>query len=146
MDGYWNAPETTAQVFRRSADGRSGETLLHTGDFGYVDPDGHVYVVGRRDSVFKRLGVRTSTAEIEAAARAVPGVSETAVLPPLDGTDAALFVVSSVPETEVLRQLRTLLDPQKVPGVCRAVPELPRQSNGKVDRAALRCLLTEATP
>ncbi|WP_405518361.1 class I adenylate-forming enzyme family protein [Streptomyces canus] len=146
MDGYWNAPEITAQVFRRPADGSSGETVLHTGDYGYLDTDGHVYVVGRRDSVFKRLGVRTSTAEIEAAARAVPGVTEAAVLPPLDGRDAALFVVASVPETEVLRQLRTLLDAQKVPGVCRTVGELPRQSNGKLDRVALRSLLTEVSP
>ncbi|MER5214962.1 AMP-binding protein [Streptomyces sp. NPDC002838] len=146
MDGYWNAPEQTAQVFRRSADDSSGETILHTGDHGYLDTDGHVYVVGRRDSVFKRLGVRTSTAEIEAAAREVPGVAEAAVLPPLDGMDAALFVVASMPETEVLRQLRSLLDPQKVPGVCRAVAELPRQSNGKLDRTALRSLLTEVSP
>lgn len=158
MDGYWNAPEMTAQVFRRPGagasrgdgasgdDGSSTDTTLHTGDYGYLDTDGHVYVVGRRDSVFKRLGVRTSTAEIEAAARAVPGVTEAAVLPPLDGADAALFVVASLSETEVLRQLRTLLDPQKVPGVCRAVTDLPRQSNGKLDRAALRSLLTGVSP
>lgn len=146
MDGYWNAPELTAQVFARPAGGSSGETVLHTGDYGHLDSDGHVHVVGRRDSVFKRLGVRTSTAEIEAAARAVPGVTEAAVLPPLDGRDAALFVVASVPGTEVLRQLRSLLDPQKVPGVCRTVADLPRQSNGKLDRVALRSLLTEVSP
>lgn len=145
MDGYWNAPEATARVFRPAGGFPSEETILHTGDHGYLDNDGRVYVIGRRDSVFKRLGVRTSSAEIEAAARDVPGVVEAAVLPPLVDRDAALFVVASLSGTEVLRQLRGLLDPHKVPGICHAVAELPRQPNGKVDRVALRSLLGEGS-
>lgn len=141
MAGYWRAPEVSARVFRR--DPETGRPLLHTGDFGCLDADGHLYFHGRRDGIFKQNGTRTSTVEIEAAARDLPDVVEAAVVPPNDHRDAVLCVVTTSTPSEVLRGLRRQLDPLKVPAICRIVEQLPRGLTGKIDRAALRTLVEE---
>jgi acyl-CoA synthetase (AMP-forming)/AMP-acid ligase II len=57
--GYWKDPAATAQVFR--SDG------VHSGDFGWVDDDGDLFVEGRRDRLVKRLGFRVSPDELAEA-------------------------------------------------------------------------------
>ncbi|MGC4897459.1 class I adenylate-forming enzyme family protein [Micromonospora sp. DT31] len=135
MAGYWRAPELTARTFRRSPD--TGEIRLHTGDYGYLGPDGDLVFVGRRDEIFKRNGVRTSGVEIEAAALDIAGVTGAALLPPVDGRDIVLFVVTDLAPGQVLRELATRLETAKVPSDCRVVPAIPLTANGKPDRAAL---------
>jgi acyl-CoA synthetase (AMP-forming)/AMP-acid ligase II len=141
MAGYWHAPDLTSRVFGH--DPRTGERVLHTGDYGRLDEDGHIYFHGRRDDIFKSRGVRTSALEIEAAACDVPGVTDAAVMPPADGKDAVLYVVASIPPGDVLRGLRSRLDPAKIPPTCRSVTSLPHGSTGKLDRAALTRLERE---
>jgi acyl-CoA synthetase (AMP-forming)/AMP-acid ligase II len=138
MDGYWNCPEVTGTVFEN--DVATGVTVLHTGDDGYMDEDGYIYVLGRRDNVFKRRGIRTSTDEIEAAVRSLAGISDAAVVPPEDRRDAVLYVVLHDPGLDVLVKLRMIMDPRKIPGICRRVDSIPRSPNGKLDRGALRRL------
>ncbi|WP_308117589.1 class I adenylate-forming enzyme family protein [Streptomyces anatolicus] len=142
MSGYWRAPEQTAQRFR--TDPATGEVTLHTGDYGHLDDDGHLYFEGRRDDLFKRRGVRMSAVEIEAAALDVPGVAAAAVLAPDDGIDLTLFAVTRLAPDGVLRQLGERLESAKVPAVCRVVDALPLTPNGKTDRRHLRRLV-EAT-
>lgn len=133
MAGYWRDEEASARVFRR--DPVTGQTLLHGGDFGHLDQDGHLYFHGRRDSVFKQHGIRTSTAEIEAAAQDVPGVAQAIAFPPTEVRTAAVVVATALSATEVLRQLRLRLDSTKVPAQCRVVAELPETVGGKsIDR------------
>lgn len=139
MAGYWRAPELTAARF--PVDETTGERFLRTGDFGYLDQDGHLYFAGRRDHLFKLRGTRTSTVEIEAAALLLPGVTQAAVLPPEGDLDAVLCVIASVTEEEVVRGLRDRLGPAKVPSLCRRFESLPLTVNGKVDRRRLRELL-----
>jgi acyl-coenzyme A synthetase/AMP-(fatty) acid ligase len=135
MAGYWRDPAMTARFFGPSASG----TALHTGDVGHLDADGHLYFHGRRDHIFKRRGMRTSVAEIEAAALDVPGVVEAALVPPAGGQDAMLYVVGSGLVSEaVRRELRDRLDPAKVPDDCLVVTKIPHGPTGKVDRVALR--------
>ncbi|MFE9470508.1 class I adenylate-forming enzyme family protein [Streptomyces griseofuscus] len=135
MAGYWRAPELTAARFR--TDPHTGEVRLHTGDFGHLDGDGYLYFHGRGDDMFKRHGVRTSAAEIESAARDIPGVDHAVLLPPTDRRDMVLCVVTTLTPTEVLRHLGTLLDPARVPDRCRVFDRFPLSSNGKTDRARL---------
>nr|WP_244320426.1 MULTISPECIES: AMP-binding protein [Streptomyces] len=135
MAGYWRAPELTAARFR--TDPHTGEVRLHTGDFGHLDGDGYLYFHGRGDDMFKRHGVRTSTAEIESAARNISGVDHAVLLPPTDRRDMVLCVVTTLTPTEVLRRLGTLLDPARVPDLCRVFDRFPLSSNGKTDRARL---------
>ncbi|MGI5152067.1 class I adenylate-forming enzyme family protein [Plantactinospora sp. CA-294935] len=140
--GYWRAPELTA---RRFPPGPDQAPELHTGDFGYADPDGYLYFVGRRDDIFKRRGVRMSVTEIEAAAGTIDGVTGAGLVRPDGRYDLTLFVTGSRSPAEVLRELRRLLEPAKTPAVCRRLAELPLTANGKVDRRALAALREPAT-
>ncbi|RJL33268.1 class I adenylate-forming enzyme family protein [Bailinhaonella thermotolerans] len=163
MAGYWRAPEETARAFRREAGearkpgeardpgeaggpgeaGEAGETRLHTGDYGRLDADGYLYFEGRRDTLFKRNGVRVSALEIEAAASDIPGVRAAAVLPPGDRHDLSLFVEGELEPAEVLRLLRDRLEPEKVPRICRVLPRLPLTPHGKTSRRDLAALLDD---
>jgi acyl-CoA synthetase (AMP-forming)/AMP-acid ligase II len=134
MDGYWRAPEASAERFRVGPD---GIVALYTGDYGYLDADGYLYLEGRRDDIFKRRDVRCSTTEIEAAALRVPGVHLAAVLQPSGSRDLTLVVVADCPPEDVLSALRGWLEPPKVPAHCEAIDEMPVTVNGKVDRAVL---------
>jgi acyl-CoA synthetase (AMP-forming)/AMP-acid ligase II len=137
MDGYWKCPEQTAQRFIRS-DGQP--PALRTGDYGWRDADGYLYVEGRRDDVYKERGFRVSATEVEAAAQAIPGVRLAAVLPP--GSDSArspsvLVVTGDLTVEQVVAALRLQIEPYKVPRRCLAVESLPLNGNGKVDKKAL---------
>ncbi|PWW53018.1 class I adenylate-forming enzyme family protein [Actinokineospora spheciospongiae] len=135
MAGYWRAPELTAQRFRTDPD--TGAARLFTGDYGWLDADGHLYFAGRRDDQFKRHGTRMSAIEIEAAAVDVPGVDAAALLPP-DGTrDMVLVVTGAVEPEAVLSGLAERLERAKVPPVCAVRDRLPLTPNGKTDKKAL---------
>ncbi|PZG02544.1 class I adenylate-forming enzyme family protein [Micromonospora deserti] len=137
MAGYWRRPALTAQRFPR-VEGLFPQ--LRTGDYGWLDDDGYLHFVGRRDDIYKERGTRVSVTEVEAAAYRVPGVEAAAVLPPRaeDASDSAtLFVVSDLTTQQVLHALRAELDEIKMPRTCLVLPEIPLTRNGKVDRAAL---------
>lgn len=72
MLGYLDDPDGTAEVL--------GPGWLRTGDFGRVDPEGYVYVEGRRDSIVKCAGERVSLDEVTAVIRKVPGLRDACVL------------------------------------------------------------------
>ncbi|WP_107471328.1 AMP-binding protein [Streptomyces monashensis] len=141
MAGYWRAPEATALRFRPGPDGR---VTLHTGDYGRLDADGHLYFQGRRDDLFKRRGHRMSAIEIEAAALDVPGVREAALLVPEGGRDMVLFTVGEATPEQVIEGLSDRLEAAKVPEECQVLPALPLTPNGKTDRKRLRAHLEEA--
>jgi acyl-CoA synthetase (AMP-forming)/AMP-acid ligase II len=135
MPGYWNADEISERTF-----GRTGR-LLRTGDYGHLDEDGYLYFQGRRDDMFKRKGIRMSVLEIEAAAMDVPGVLAAAAVPPSDRHDLALFVEGEVTAKTVLRELRSRLEPAKVPSVCRVLAEFPLTLHGKNAREVFANML-----
>ncbi|MFI6469152.1 class I adenylate-forming enzyme family protein [Streptomyces sp. NPDC050516] len=136
MTGYWQAPEQTALRFR--PDPVTGEVTLHTGDYGHLDTDGHLYFEGRRDDLFKRKGVRMGTLEIETAALDIKGVTAAAALAPAEGRDLTLYAVTELTADEVLAQLTERLEAAKVPAACHLLDELPLTPNGKTDKQRLR--------
>ncbi|GGS59452.1 long-chain-fatty-acid--CoA ligase [Planobispora rosea] len=138
MPGYWRNPEATAQSFR--TDPATGEPVLHTGDYGWLDEDGFLYFQGRRDDMFKRRGIRMSTLEIEKAAMDVPGVRAATVLPPTADRDLAVVVESELEPHAVLKELARRLESAKVPALCRSVSEIPLTLHGKNERAGLAAL------
>ncbi|GAA3343087.1 class I adenylate-forming enzyme family protein [Amorphoplanes nipponensis] len=141
MAGYWRAPQLSAQRFRRDPD--TGTVTLHTGDYGRLDADGHLYFEGRRDDIFKRRGLRVSAVEIEAAACDVPGVRAAAVLPPTGRRDVALFAVTELAPADVLRALAERIEDGKLPPACHVLPQLPLTANGKTDKRRLAELLDQ---
>ena len=79
MKGYLNNPEATAEVF-------TGD-WLHTGDLGYFDEDGFLFIVGRIKELIIRGGYNVYPAEIEDVLHAHPAVAEAAVVGvPHDGS------------------------------------------------------------
>lgn len=135
MDGYWRDPEESAR--RYPAHPATGERCLFTGDYGVLDPAGNLTFVGRRDDIFKRRGVRTSTLEIEAAALDIPEVDEAAAVLTGASRRCVLWVCGQVADLEVLKGIADRLGPARLPDRCLVVDDLPRTSNGKIDKLGL---------
>ena len=72
MMGYWKDPEATAQVLRHG--------YYFTGDLGFADEDGYMFLTGRARDMIKTGGNRVSAKEIEDVVSSIPGVLETAVI------------------------------------------------------------------
>ncbi|KAM3558742.1 hypothetical protein ARSEF4850_004457 [Beauveria asiatica] len=136
--GYSNSPGQTEKSFRTHGD--TGERMYHTGDKGRMLLDGSVVVMGRVDRELKVRGFRIAPEEIEEAIfDAQFGVTEASVLASEDGREmVALVTPESISTESLLRKLRTLLPPYKVP--CRIVKVecLPKTSSGKTDHATVR--------
>ncbi|MFF8293484.1 amino acid adenylation domain-containing protein [Streptomyces sp. NPDC016309] len=126
---------------------RPGGLLYRTGDVGCLLPDGTIRFLGRDDDQVKIRGYRVEPAEVEAALKGVPGVSDAVVL--VDGTGAderrlVAYVTGSAPggpdPREVRGALLERLPRHLVPADVRRIPGLPLTASGKADRAAVRRL------
>ena len=137
MAGYWQSDAMTAARFPTRPDGTAE---LRTGDFGWMDRDGYLYVKGRTDDIYKQNGFRVGAIEVERAALAVPGVTEAAVLPPTGEQPACLFLVTGLTHAAFVRALNDRLEQYKVPPTVRILPGLPLTTHGKVDRRQLAAL------
>jgi len=73
MQGYWNQPEATAEVFRGG--------WFHTGDLGFRDPDGRFHHAGRLKDMIRRGGANISPAEVESVLTQHPAVIAAALVP-----------------------------------------------------------------
>jgi long-chain acyl-CoA synthetase len=138
--GYWQAPEETQQRYRVY----NGQRVLVSGDFGHVDDEGYLYLSGRAEFVIKHRGFRMSPAEIEEAACELPLIAEAGCVKD-EATDRLCLFVGSASHLNVqtLRQaLSERLEPAKVPDHIQVLAQLPRTANQKVDRKALRALLS----
>lgn len=115
---------------------------LMSGDLGYVDADGHLWIVGRQKEIIIRGGHNVVPGEVEGALFEHPAVSEAAVggvAHPVLGEDVAAWVVLRRPaSTDELRSfLLARLADYKVPRRITVVDTLPRNASGKVLKSAL---------
>ncbi len=136
--GYWQAGTDTALRFRRAS---TGDRELYTGDLGWVDEEGFVYLAGRKDYMLKHHGIRVSPLEVERAACSIPGVELAAVIKIAVTDQLHLFVTTtmqSLTAGRVIAGMRELLELHKVPDQVHVVADLPRNSNGKIDRRRLQ--------
>ncbi len=119
---------------------------FRTGDLGYQDAEGYIYLTGRIREVINRGGENIAPREIEEALLAHPDVLEVAVVgqpDPLYGEQVVAHVVVGEPWTPALEHsLRTYctqhLSRSKIPSAFLPADALPRTHNGKVDRQRLR--------
>ncbi len=132
--GYWGA-----EPLARTADG-----WLRTGDLGRMDAEGYLYVGGRAVDLIIRGGVNIYPAEVERALLATGLLADAVAvgLPStVTGQNVAAVVVAlpgMVAEPHRLQSaVREALGAHAVPRPLRVVPQLPRNANGKVDRAAV---------
>ncbi|MGW3326345.1 AMP-binding protein [Streptomyces virginiae] len=153
--GYWRNPDTTALVFRPRAGLRPpwSETVVHSGDLGYTDADGDLYITGRRDELTKIQGIRVTPAEIEAdisAAGLTSGVVALIVPDPDGGPDPSVLVAVEPQDASfTLDALRAYcsaeLPPHMRPRHIEVLDSLPRTPHGKPDRQHVLSLITSAT-
>jgi amino acid adenylation domain-containing protein len=143
--GYWHDQEKTAAAFvedPRSADARA--RLYRTGDVGRIGEDGLVYFVGRADSQIKSRGYRIELGEIEAALNAQADMRETAVVGVnaggFEGTAicCAYAAAAGLSPGELRGRLAEILPAYMLPTRWLSLEVLPKNINGKIDRAGLR--------
>jgi long-chain acyl-CoA synthetase len=142
MLGYWQRPDDTKEMLRTN---ERGERLLYTGDLGYVDADGYVFIVDRKKDLIKTSGYQVWPREIEEVISAHPSVAEVGVVGVPDkmkGETVKAFVVfrpgMTATEAELKTFCRERLAPYKVPSELEVVTELPKSQVGKVLRRALK--------
>ncbi len=138
FSGYWRMPEKTAEEF--TSDG-----FFKTGDVGKVDERGYVTIVGRSKDLIISGGYNVYPAEVESELNQMPGVAESAVVgvPHPDFGEVGVAVVIARPGTEpdpqaLINALKARLANYKIPKRCFVVPELPRNTMGKVQKNLLR--------
>ncbi len=137
MRGYWNRPDETDKVM---IDGR----ILRTGDIGYMDENGYVYIEDRKKDMILVSGFNVYPNEVEGVAVTHPGVLEVAAVAQPDeraGEVVALFAVKKDPsltETDLIEHCRKDLTGYKVPKRVYFRDELPKTNVGKILRRELK--------
>jgi acyl-CoA synthetase (AMP-forming)/AMP-acid ligase II len=138
MKGYWKKPEASAQALRGG--------FMHTGDLGYMDADGYVYLVDRAKDMIITGGENVYSVEVESALASHPAVLEAAVfgIPHADlGEQVHAAVVlkdgqRTTPD-ELIGHCRRLIAGYKCPKTVEIRPEaLPKSGAGKILKRELR--------
>ncbi len=135
--GYYRDEEKTADAFRGG--------WFHSGDLGYLDPDGHLYVVDRKKDMIKTGGENVASREVEEAVYTMAGVAEVAVFavshPRWVEAVTAVVVpkegVTLTPE-DVLAHARSVLAGFKAPKYVVVADALPKNPSGKILKRQLR--------
>jgi long-chain acyl-CoA synthetase len=130
MMGYWSDPEGTSKVLRNG--------YYFTGDLGFRDSDGCIFLTGRSRDIIKPGGHRVSAREIEDSILELPSVMEVAVVGVPDdvlGEAIKAFVVSQddaltaeTLKTELARKFPTYM----VPTIVEFIQSMPKNSSGKI--------------
>ena len=142
MQGYWNTPEETAQVFRPGS--TRSDAWLYSGDLFRQDEHGFLYFVARKDDLIKTRGERVSPKEIENILCSMAGVVEAAVIGVPDetfGQAIKVFIVkdskSEITKNEVLNYCKSNLEPFMVPKYIEFCGAMPKSPSGKIDKKNL---------
>src|SRR2546422_6134824 len=145
MVEYWNRPDETAHVLREHADQDGTRHWLHTGDRGYLDQDGYLFIVDRMKDLIKTSGYQVWPREIEeviAAHAAVVEVGVAGVPDQAKGEMVKAWVVlragQSATEEELRAYCREKLAPYKVPSKIEFRTDLPKTMVGEILRRELR--------
>jgi acyl-CoA synthetase (AMP-forming)/AMP-acid ligase II len=141
-------PQVTAGYLNQEAETEAAFAggWFHTGDVGYVDRTGFLYIVDRKKDMIKTGGYNVYPKEVEEALYTHDGVAEAAVIGVADARwiEAVHAVValkpgaSSVSEEDLLAHVRERVSGYKVPKRMHIIDALPRTGIGKFDKPALR--------
>ncbi len=141
MLGYWKDPKDTARVLNGQG--------YHTGDIGYRDTDGFLYVLRRNDSLIKVGGHRVNPTEIEDYLMATEMLIETAVIGLPDKLLGTKLMAIAVPkeetcETDILMEACAGgLPKHKCPADIILVRAVPKNANGKIDREKCKAIASK---
>ncbi len=137
MNGYWNRPEDTAKTIK--------DGWLHTGDAGYCDDDGYLYIHDRLKDMILSGAENVYPAEVERVLEGFPGVAEVAVIGVPDELwgEAVIAVVvaesgATLSENEIIEFARKHVARFKCPKSVDIVESIPRNPSGKILKKVLR--------
>lgn len=135
--GYQNNLQKTAETFRGN--------WFHSGDLGYFDAEGFLWIVDRKKDMIKTGGENVATREVEEALYSIDGVAEAAVIgvPHPRWIEAVAGVVvprigTVLDERDMIDRCRRILASFKVPKYITFVEELPKNPSGKILKKELR--------
>ena len=138
MLGYWNLPEATAKTM-------TDDGWIHTGDAGYMDADGYLYIHDRVKDMIISGGENVYPAEVESAIYGHPAVQEVAVIGVPDAKWGETVKAVCVPkpgmtidEADVIAWARERIAAFKAPRSIDVIEALPRNASGKILRKDLR--------
>ena len=142
----WNADDRFVSAYFSNYPG-----YYETGDAGYVDENGYVFVMARTDDVINVAGHRLSTGAIEEVLAAHPDVAECAVIGVADALkgqlplgllvlNAGVDRASQIIEEEVIQKVRNEVGPVAAFRKCVVVERLPKTRSGKILRGTMRCI------
>ncbi|MFJ9850803.1 class I adenylate-forming enzyme family protein [Streptomyces sp. NPDC101150] len=137
VPGYWRRPDATAEAIP------DGE--LRTGDIGFMDADGWLYVVDRKKDMINASGFKVWPREVEDVLYTHPAVREAAVVGVPDayrGESVKAYVSlragAATEPAELAAYCKERLAAYKYPRVVEILPELPKTASGKILRRELR--------
>jgi long-chain acyl-CoA synthetase len=135
MREYWKQPELTEKAFCSEG--------LKTGDIGYVDADGYLFLLGRRGDLINVGGRKVSPDEIEDLLRQIDGVRDAGCVGEPDellGECVKAYLVADreIRRSEIVAFLRTWVEECKIPQVIERIDSIPRTNSGKIQRQMLR--------
>ncbi len=140
MQGYWNAPEANAETLRNG--------WLHTGDIGYLDADGYLFITDRVKDMIIRGGTNIYPREIEEVLHRHPAVDKAAVFGVADpewGERVVAAIVlrggAQAGDDELAAWCRDSISAFKTPSAFHVVPELPTSGYGKILKREVRAQL-----
>ena len=138
MKGYLNNPQATLDMV-------DDDGWLHTGDIGYADADGYLYVVDRLKELIKYKGMQVAPAELEGIIQAHPAVADIAVIPVPDleaGELPKAFVVLKPDATataeDIMAHVAEHVAPHKKVRLVEFIDAIPKVPSGKILRRELR--------
>lgn len=135
--GYWKSAEATAEAIK--------DGWFYSGDIGYFDEEGYLYIVDRKKDMIKSGGENIASAEVERVIYELPQVFETAVVgiphPKWLEVPKAFIVLKegqSLTEKDIIDHCTLRLAKYKVPKEIQFLSALPRNPSGKVLKRELR--------
>lgn len=137
MKGYWRQEELTASIMEGK--------YIYSNDWGYIDAEGYVYVIGRIDDIINYKGIKIAPSEIEQVVFRYAGILDCAcvgIKDKLSGEYPKLFVVVEDKEdfsiSKFMNYLNDNIDSNKVPKEVEIIDAIPHTSNGKIHRIKLK--------
>ncbi|KAF3431033.1 hypothetical protein FNV43_RR25763 [Rhamnella rubrinervis] len=145
MKGYYNNEEETARTIDKDG-------WLHTGDIGYIDDDGDIFIVDRIKEIIKYKGFQVAPAELEAILLAHPSVEDAAVFPLPDGDTgeipaACVVMAADAKESEedIVEYVASNVAHYKKVRVVNFVDTIPKSPSGKIMRRLVKDQMIQQT-
>ena len=136
--GYYNDPHRTMEVFVQNPNSPYPDRMYRTGDLGVADKKGIITFVSRKDGQIKHMGYRIELGEIETAICGLKDVRDCVCLHRLESDEIVCVYEGAGDESRILFHLRHTIPKYMQPNQFVRLERLPRNANGKLDRALLK--------